>query len=131
MHVKTFETVNMVTAAYVEKLRELRQALLNQVAQIDSQILVCEDFADDAVDLPLPPPVEAVDGHVDLTAVGIDPAADKPEGGYVKPLFQQNWEAEQAAGQPKEPATRPAGVRPRITLTADDEKRLEQAITGS
>lgn len=125
MHVNTFSSFNAVTDVYVRELERLRSALLNQLAQIDSQILICRDFADPAVELPLEPvpPADLPLAPEPTVTVGM-PA---PEGdGYTKPLFCKNWESE---------LRKPDGVVPvnsegRPVLKQEDLKRLEAAIAG-
>lgn len=123
MHVNTFSSLNAVTEVYLRELERIRAALLNQLAQLDSQILICRDFADPAVELPLAPEPSAEEPKPEV-AVGTQTPATKPapdDADYKEPKFVEAWRRDQ------EPAKNAEG---RPILKPEDLKRLETAIAG-
>jgi hypothetical protein len=126
MHVNTFSSLNAVTEVYLRELERIRSALLNQLAQLDSQILVCRDFADPAVELPLAPEPSAEEPKPEVAAGTQTPATKPaPEGDdYKEPKFVEAWREEQR---------KPGGVvktnaEGRPILKPEDLKRLETTI---
>lgn len=124
MHVKTFEVINSATLIYLRELERLRAALVNQLSQVEAQIMICRDFADDTVEMPLPldepakEPQQREDKPVEAKEV-------KPfEPLKNKPLFLENWQKEAASPS----GVIPVNVEGRPILSDDDLKRLEAAV---
>lgn len=46
MHEQTFKTINTLTAGYVDSLKNLRDSLKSQLADVEAQIKRCEEFGD-------------------------------------------------------------------------------------
>lgn len=105
MHEQTFKTINTLTAGYVDSLKNLRDSLKSQLADVEAQIKRCEEFGD----MRMAPPGPTISGGTIRVSGG--PIPPVPAANLGKAEYSDD-------GRPRVPSR----------LSDEDAKRLAHAL---